>query len=395
MERIQEARNKNYEELPDIVSHYMNEINKIMGTTYKPFEYYGASDAKDIIIAMGSITDTIKLVIDKELKRNKKIGLIIVHLYRPFSTKYLLDVLPSSTKNIAVLDRTKEAGSNGEPLYLDIVSTLKDQEINIVGGRFGLSSKNTTPSDIKSIYTMLDNKLKNNFTIGITDDITNTSLPKEDYEIELDAKEFLIYGFGSDGCVSASKDVLKIAGKEGYYVNGYYSYDSKKSGGVTISNLRLGKNKINAPFYVTNPELIVVTKEEYFKKYEMLNNIKNNGILIINTSKTEEELNRFLSILDKKILTERKVLVYTIDAAKIAENTGIRGKISKIIEMLILDKLKIDNAEELLENSIKEAFKTKGENIINSNIEAIKLAKSNLKQININIDNENEDKGIV
>lgn len=391
--QTQEARNKNYEELPDIVANYMNEINKIMGTTYKPFEYYGASDAENIIVAMGSVTDTIKLVVDKELKNNKKVGLIIVHLYRPFSPKYLLEVLPKTVKNIAVLDRTKEAGSNGEPLYLDIVNALKDKDINIVGGRFGLSSKNTTPSDIKSVYTMLEGKLKNNFTIGIIDDVTNTSLPKEEYEIELDAKEFLIYGFGSDGCVSASKDVLKIVGKQGFYVNGYYSYDSKKSGGVTISNLRLSKNKINAPFYVTKPELIVVTKEEYFKKFEMLNNIKHNGILIINTNKTEQELNEFLSNHDKEILKTRNIEVLTIDAARIAEDLGVKGKISKIIEMLILDKLNIINAEELLTESIKNAFKTKGTNIIDSNIKAIKLAKSNLKKVNINIDNNtNEEK---
>lgn len=384
--QTQEARNKNYNELPDIVAEFMNEINKIMGTTYKPFEYYGAKDAQDIIIAMGSVTDTIKLVIDKELKQGKKIGLIIVHLYRPFSTKYLLEVLPKTVKNIAVLDRTKEAGSNGEPLYLDIVNALKDKNINIVGGRFGLSSKNTTPSDIKSVYTMLDSVLKNNFTIGIIDDETNTSLPKEEYNIELDADEFLVYGFGSDGCVSASKDVLKIAGKEGYYVNGYYSYDSKKSGGVTISNLRLSKSKINAPYYVTNPKLIVVTKEEYFKKFEMLNNIKEQGILIINTSKNEKELNEFLTNKDKEILKKRNIQVYTIDAGEIASSTGIKGKISKIIEMLILDKLSINNAEEILIESIRKAFKTKGENIINSNIEAVKLAKSNLKLVNIDSD---------
>jgi len=389
--QTQEARNKDYEALPDIVANYMSEINKIMGTTYKPFEYYGASDANNIIIAMGSVTDTIKLVIDKELKNNKKVGLIIVHLYRPFSTKYLLEVLPESVKNIAVLDRTKEAGSCGEPLYLDIVNALKAKDINIVGGRFGLSSKNTTPSDIKSVYTMLEGNLKNNFTIGIVDDVTNTSLPKEEYKIEIDADELLIYGFGSDGCVSSSKDVLKIAGKKGYYVNGYYSYDSKKSGGVTISNLRLSKNKINAPFYVTNPKLIVVTKEEYFTKFNMLDNIKENGTLIINTNKNEIELNEFLSEHDKNILKNRHCEVFTIDAGALASNSGIKGKISKIIEMLILDKLNIEDAESILEENIRTAFKTKGENIINSNIKAVKLAKSDLKKVNIIANNKEQE----
>ena len=226
--QTQEARNPNYNSLPDIVNDYMESINKIMGTSYKPFTYYGAPDAKNIIIAMGSITDTIKLVIDEELKKNEKIGLITVHLYRPFSPKYLLNVLPDTVKNIAVLDRTKEAGSNGEPLYLDVVNALKESDIHIVGGRFGLSSKNTTPADIESVYTMLNKELKNNFTIGIIDDLTNTSLPKENYKISLDAKELLIYGYGSDGCVSASKDILKIMGHAGSFVNGYFSYDSKK-----------------------------------------------------------------------------------------------------------------------------------------------------------------------
>ncbi len=381
--QTQEAKNKDYDKLPDIVNDYMNEINKIMGTSYKPFEYYGDANAQNIIIAMGSVTDTIKLVVDQENKNGKKIGLVIVHLYRPFSAKYLLDVLPESVENIAVLDRTKEAGANGEPLYLDVVNALKDKKINIVGGRFGLSSKNTTPADIKSVYTMLEKELKNNFTIGIVDDVTYTSLPKEEYQIKLDAKEFLIYGFGSDGCVSASKDILKILGANNYYVNGYFSYDSKKSGGVTLSNLRISKNIINAPYYVSDADLIVVTKDEYFKKFKMLDSLKENGTLIINTNKSEVELNSFLSNHDKRILKNKNIHVYLIDAARIASEAGIKGKISKIIEMIILEKLNIPDAFKYLSESIKKSFKTKGANIINSNIEAIKKATSSLKEIKI------------
>ena len=381
--QTQEARNINYELLPDIVNEYMQKINKIMNTDYKPFTYYGASDAKNIIIAMGSVSDTIKLVVEEELKKGKKIGLINVHLYRPFSTKYLLEVLPKKVKNIAVLDRTKEAGSIGEPLYLDVVSALKDKEINIVGGRFGLSSKNTTPADIKSVFTMLETSLKNNFTIGITDDLTYTSLPKEQYQIKLDAKEFLIYGYGSDGCVSASKDILKIMGNNGSFVNGYFSYDSKKSGGVTVSNLRISNHAINAPFYVENPSLIVVTKDEYFRKFSMIDNITDNGTIIINTNKNEEELTKMFCLEDIQIIKERKIKVYTIDASFIASNCGIRGKISKIIEMIVLDKLGIPNAYKLLEESIKKSFKTKGENIINSNMKAIKEAINNLTEIKL------------
>ena len=381
--QTQEARNPNYNSLPDIVNDYMESINKIMGTSYKPFTYYGAPDAKNIIIAMGSITDTIKLVIDEERKKGEKIGLITVHLYRPFSTKYLLNVIPNTVKNIAVLDRTKEAGASGEPLYLDIVNALKESNIHIVGGRFGLSSKNTTPADIKSIYTMLNKELKNNFTIGIIDDVTNTSLPKEDYKVSLDAKELLIYGYGSDGCVSASKDILKIMGHEGSFVNGYFSYDSKKSGGVTVSNLRISNHEINAPFYVETPSLIVVTKDEYFKKFSMIKNIIPNGTIIVNTSKNEEEFNNLLSLEDTQIINKRNIKVFTIDADRIAAASGIRGKISKIIEMIVLDKLEIPSAKELITESIKTSFKTKGQNIIDANIKAINEALSNLVEIKI------------
>ena len=379
--QTQEARNHEYNALPDIVNDYMTKINSIMGTNYKPFTYYGAKDATSIIIAMGSVTDTIKLVIDKEIKNGKKIGLITVHLYRPFSVEYLTSVLPESVKNIAVLDRVKESGSSGEPLYLDVVNALKDKNITIVGGRFGLSSKNTTPADIKSVFTMLETKPKNNFTIGIVDDVTMTSLPKDDYDVELNAQEILIYGFGSDGCVSASKDILKILGAKNYYVNGYFSYDSKKSGGVTVSNLRISNNRINAPFYVTKPELIVVTKDEYFKKFDMISNIKENGTIIINSSKNPSEINALLNNQDKKIIKERNISLYVVDAGLIATECGIKGKISKIIEMLILEKLEVPNSFELLNESIKKAFKTKGENIINSNIAAIKRASDTLTKV--------------
>ena len=386
-----EARNKYYDKLPDIVNDYMEKINKIMGTNYKPFNYYGAEDATNVIVAMGSITDTIKLVVDKENKKGKKIGLVIVRLYRPFSPKYLKNILPDSVKNIAVLDRTKEAGANGEPLYLDIVNALFDTDIHVVGGRFGLSSKNTTPGDIKSVYTMLDGNLKNNFTIGIVDDVTNTSLPKEEYKIDINAQELLIYGFGSDGMVSASKDILKIMGNKGYFVNGYFSYDSKKSGGVTVCNLRIGKEHIEAPFYVENPEMVVVTKLEYFKKFQMLDNLKEKGILIISTSKNEEEINEVLTNKDKKIINARNIKVYAINAEDIATEVGIKGKISKIMELLILKELGIDGAIEILTDNIKKAFKTKGENVINSNILAIKRASDNLKEIKINL-SDNIDK---
>ena len=302
-----EGRNNLYNQMPDIVNNYMEQINEILKTDYKPFNYYGHLNAENIIIAMGSVTDTIKQVVTDLNNKGKKVGFINVHLYRPFSIKYLLDVLPKSVKNIAVLDRTKEAGSIGEPLYLDVLSALKDQNVNIVGGRYGLASKNTTPKDIYSVYYMLENKLQNNFTIGILDDVTNLSLPLQEYNINLDAKELKIYGFGSDGMVSASKEILKIIAKDEYYVQGYFEYDSKKSGGVTVSNLRWSKNSIKAPYYVQNPEIVVVTKEEYFHSFHVLDDLKDNGILLINTNKNNQELNGFLPNSIKEIIKKKNI----------------------------------------------------------------------------------------
>jgi len=373
-----EARNNLYNNIPDIVNSYMEKINEIMHTDYKPFNYYGSKAAKNIIVAMGSVTDTIKLVVDEINKNGGNIGFINVHLYRPFSIKYLLDVLPSTVENIAVLDRTKEAGSIGEPLYLDIVSALKDKNINIVGGRYGLSSKNTTPNHIYSVYKMLEDNLQNNFTIGIDDDVTNLSLKEYNFEVSLDAREIKIYGFGSDGMVSASKEMLKIISKDDYYVQGYFEYDSKKSGGVTVSNLRWSKNKINAPFYVNNPEMVVVTKEEYFHKFECLKHIKENGILLINTSKKGEELNAFLPNDIKNIILNKNITVYYIDASKIAIENNISGKINKIMEVIILKLLNIKDGISKVSELIKKTFVTKGEDVINNNLNALSSSLDNL-----------------
>ena len=235
----------------------MKKINKITKENYKPFNYYGSKNASKIIVAMGSVCDTIKTVID--LCDNKDYGLIEVHLYRPFSEKYLKNVIPSTAKKIAVLDRSKEAGSLGEPLYLDVCAALKDLKLEICHGRYGLSSKNTTPNDIYDVYKMLDNGIKPSFVVGITDDITKLSLPHYEKNFFTNYKELQIYGFGSDGMVSASKDILKVLGSS-QYVQGYFEYDSKKSGGVTISHLRLAKKLIKAPYYVTHPKIVVVSK---------------------------------------------------------------------------------------------------------------------------------------
>jgi len=386
-----EAKNNDYKLMPDIVNEYMMEINKLTGKNYKPFNYYGALDATKVIVAMGSVCDTIKAVIDKETQNGQKIGFIEVHLYRPFSVKYLLNVLPKTVQKIAVLDRTKEAGSIGEPLYLDIVSALKDTEIEIVGGRYGLSSKNTTPDQIMAVYNMLESKLQNNFTIGINDDVTFLSLPVDNYNVELPCQEFKIWGFGSDGMVSASKDILTIANKSlGKYVQGYFEYDSKKSGGVTITHLRVGDKPINAPYYVVSPSIVVITKDEYFKKYDILSETKDGAYVLINTIKNEEELNKFLPNNVKKQIIEKNLKINIINAEKIAYANQMPGKINKIMEVNILKLLGIDNALELVIESIKKAFATKGEDVVNNNINAVNVALNSIKEVHIQLDNEYE-----
>ncbi len=381
-----EARNKAYIEVADIVNDYMQSINQIMNTDYKPFNYYGASDAKHIIVAMGSVCDTTKLVIDKLNSEGKKYGLIEVHLYRPFSIKYLTDVLPNTVENIAVLDRTKEAGSIGEPLYLDVVSALKDKNINIVGGRYGLSSKNTTPNDILGVYHMLETEPKDNFTISIIDDVTNLSIDPVDYDFNLTANEIQIFGFGSDGMVSTSKDIMKIIGNNtNNYVQGYFEYDSKKSGGITISHLRIDDKKINAPYYITSPSLLVITKDTYLKEFDMFDNVEDNSTVLINTSLDSNALLHLIPDSVKELINNKKLKVLLIDADKIANENNIKGKISKIMEIIILKLLKYDNAFDDLAKSIKKQFISKGQDIVDSNINAMKASLNNLKLLNANL----------
>ena len=389
-----EARQELYDAIPDIVNEYMSHINKIAKTKYKPFNYYGDKEATNVIVAMGSVNDTAKLVVDDLVKKGKKVGLIEVHLYRPFSSKYLLKVLPNTVKRIAVLDRTKESGSIGEPLYLDVLGALKGSKIKVVGGRYGLSSKNTTPAQIKAVYDMLDSKLKESFTIGIVDDIKNSSLKvDESYKIDLKTTELQIYGFGSDGMVSASKDIIHILGEEGKYVQSYNEYDSKKSGGVTIAHLRIGKNPINAPYYVTDANIVVVTKDEYFRNYECLNKIKQNGFLLINTSDQEKCIDK-LTKKDLDIIASKNITILTIDAEKIAEEHHIKGKISKIMEVVILKLLKYKDPISKLNESIYETFHTKGEDIVKNNQEAIKDALSSVKKVTIAVSDKDELKSV-
>ena len=374
-----EARNIFYMKAADTVNNYMEKVNAIAGTDYKPFNYYGNPNAAKVIVAMGSICETIKEVIDDL----GDYGLIEVHLYRPFSTKYLLNILPESVKTIAVLDRTKEFGSVGEPLYLDIVSSLKDKDIKIVGGRYGLSSKDTQPKDIKAVFDMLDNP-KDNFTIGITDDVTNLSLNVSDYNIKKN-KEMLIYGYGSDGMVSASKSIIKIVGDNtDNYVQGYFQYDSKKSGGVTLSHLRFGDKPIRSTYYVEKPDILVVSKDSYFNEFELIDKISSNSILIINSSKTNDELINSFSPKLTNLLIDNNVRVFKINAYDIASKYNLGDKISMIFEDAIMYVSKLmdyDLFHSKLTEYIKNKFSKKGEAIVNANIGAIESIKDNIEEI--------------
>ena len=321
--QVAEAKNKKYESLPDIVNSYMESINSITGRKYKPFNYYGSPEAENIIVAMGSVCETIKETVDYLNSQGLCYGVIEVHLYRPFSDKYFLKVLPASVKKIAVLDRTKENGGNA-PLYLDVLSIIKEHDLNIkvYGGRYGLSGKDTNPSHIKAVFDYLSsNKIFNNFTLGIYDDITNLSLKVKKFNIPNKQYELLIYGFGSDGMVSASKDLIKITGSgSNAYVQGYFEYDSKKSGGVTISHLRFSKDTIRSTYYVSNCNTLVVTKDSYLKKYDMISSLKENGIFILNTDRTKENILDLLTNRDKEYLYKNKIKMYIIDALKIAND---------------------------------------------------------------------------
>ena len=387
-----EVRNEYYNKLPDIVSKYMEEINKITGKDYQPMNYYGSKTANKVIVAMGSVCETIKETIDYLIEeKNENVGLLEVHLYRPFSSKYFLKALPKSVKKIAVLDRTKEAGSAGEPLYLDVVKTIKeiDAKVSVYGGRYGLSSKNTTPAMIKGLYDFLDTReVHNNFTLGIVDDVTNLSVKYDKtFRIPSNNIEFLIYGFGSDGMVSASKDIMKITGTyTNAYVQGYFQYDSKKSGGVTISNLRFGKRPIRSTYYVEKASLIVCTKDSYLKRLKMLEKIKNKGVFVLNTTKTPDEVLASMSVHDKKILQDRNIKMFIINATKMAEDAGIPGKISAIMESLIFKLGKIIDFNFAL-GKIKEnlavKFANKGGDLVTKNIKAIEASLDGLVPVKV------------
>lgn len=377
-----EARNKYYDKMPDIVNGYMKLVNEKFGTNYHLFDYYGSKNPTKLIVAMGSVCDTISEVLDN---MDDDCGLIIVRLFRPFSVKHFINTIPSTVKKIAVLDRAKESGSR-ESLYLDVVDAISKSKlkIKVYGGRFGLSSKDTRPEDILAVYKNLDSKEPvDSFTIGIVDDVTNKSLKREDIKINSKAIELMVYGFGSDGMVSATKDMATLIGDNtNGYIQLYNKYDSKKSGGVTISMLRIGKEPIKSSYYIDKAHVVVCTKESYLNTYDIVKNIRKNGIFILNTSKDINELDD----KTKYYLAKNEVKTYFIDASKIAKENNIPNKISAIMEAAIIKITKVlpyDKAYNMMKESITKKFSSKSETIVNNNINAISEVESNIKEVEI------------
>ena len=378
--QTRELQNKYYDALPEIVAKYMKQMSRITGRQYAPFVYYGAKDATDIIIAMGSINDVIKTVIDKENKAGKKLGLITVHLYRPFSVKYLMDVMPKTVKRICVLDRTKEPGANGDPLYLDVVEAFKDvkKAPMIIGGRYGLSSKDTTPAQIVAVYKNLASETPmNQFTVGIKDDVTRRSL-KVGKEISILPKgtfEAKFYGLGADGTVGANKNSIKIIGDNtNKYSQAYFDYDSKKSGGYTCSHLRFGDQPILAPYLVGTPDFVAVHVPSYLKKYDCLRGLKKNGTFLYNSPWSVAETKKHLPDFVKKYLAINNINMYIIDATKIAAEIGLGNRTNTILQSAffkISGVIPYDLAVEQMKKFIVKSYGKKGEDIVNMNYAAV------------------------
>ncbi|MGM9752433.1 MAG: pyruvate:ferredoxin (flavodoxin) oxidoreductase, partial [Candidatus Cryptobacteroides sp.] len=375
-----ESRNQAYDAVPDIVARYMGEIGEISGRQYRPFDYYGAPDAENVIIAMGSVTETIRETIDYLRERGRKYGLVSVHLYRPFSAKYLLKALPKSVRKIAVLDRTKEPGSLGEPLYQDIKTVFQGQANSpvIVGGRYGLSSKDTTPAQIIAVYDNLEQKEpKNDFTIGILDDVTFKSLPikSEVSIVKPGTTECKFYGLGSDGTVGANKNTIKIIGSHTeLYSQAYFDYDSKKSGGYTCSHLRFGEQPIHAPYLVNTPDFVACHVPSYLEKYDVLKGIKEGGSLLLNSLWDEQETLERIPDHAKAVIGRKHIKLYIINATKIAAEIGLGGRTNTILQSAffrITGIIPVEDAVKYMKAAALKSYGKKGENVVNMNYAAI------------------------
>ncbi|MFA7609508.1 MAG: pyruvate:ferredoxin (flavodoxin) oxidoreductase, partial [Bacteroidales bacterium] len=378
--QAREAAQPFYDKIPDIVESYMQEIKKLTGREYHPFDYYGHSEAEYVIVAMGSVADTVKDTIDYLMNLGEKVGLINVHLYRPFSEKYFLNVIPKSVKKIAVLDRTKEPGATGEPLYLDVKNIFYDKPNapEIYSGRYGLSSKDTTPSQIIAVYNNLKQKeSKNHFTIGIVDDISFSSLPLEK-EVNISHQcvySARFYGIGSDGTVGANKNSIKIIGDTtDKYCQAYFAYDSKKSGGFTVSHLRFGDIPIRSPYLVTIPDFVACHVPAYLGKYDMLSGLKPDGTFLLNTNWDVETTKEKLPNSIKKYLAVNNIKFYVINATQIAREIGLGNRTNSIMQSAffkITNIIPYDLAVKEMRKAVEESFGRKGEKVVQMNYQAI------------------------
>ncbi|MDU2490877.1 MAG: pyruvate:ferredoxin (flavodoxin) oxidoreductase [Clostridium celatum] len=390
--QTREASNKFYNNIIPIVEEYMAKMEEKTGRSYGLFNYYGAEDAKEIIVAMGSVTEAIEETIDELNARGEKYGLVKVHLFRPFSVEHLLKVIPQSVEKICVIDRTKEPGCNGEPLYLDVCSAFygKENAPKIVGGRYGLASKDVTPSDIKAVFDNLKKEdSKNFFTVGIEDDVTFTSIPVEE-ELRIATPGTVrckFWGLGSDGTVGANKQAIKIIGENtDKYVQAYFAYDSKKSGGVTMSHLRFGDTPIRSTYLIDEADYIACHVQAYVNQYDLLKGLKKGGNFVLNTIWNEEEIERKLPAKMKRYIAENEINFYTVNATKIASEIGLGRRINMIMQSAFFKLAEIipqEEATEYLKASIKKAYGKKGEKVVNMNYEAVEAGMNSLVKINV------------
>jgi len=384
-----ETTNLMYDATPAIIQEYMDKVAKVIGRQYHLFDYFGAPDAEKVIIAMGSGCDTIEETINYLNAKGEKLGLIKVRVYRPFSMDALIEALPKNVKKIAVLDRTKEPGSLGEPLYLDVVAALKDKDIKVIGGRYGLSSKEFTPSMVNAVYEHLDGKCTHGFTVGIIDDVSKLSLDikKELNTLPEGTFSAKFWGLGSDGTVGANKNSIKIIGDNtDMYAQGYFQYDSKKSGGITRSHLRFGKRPIQSEYLIQHADFIACHNPAYIGRYDILEGIKENGVYLQNSGWSSEEVFDHFTPDMQKTIIDKKIKVYNVDALKISEEVGLGSRINTVMQaafFIISGVLPKDESIKLIKTAIEKTYKRKGKEIVEMNWKAVDAAEAALQEIPI------------
>ena len=394
--QAREACNKYYDAVPEVVVEYMNKVNAKIGTDYKPFNYYGAEDAEHVIVAMGSACDCIEEVVDYLNAAGEKVGLLKVRLYRPFVADYMLSELPKTVKTISVLDRTKEPGSIGEPLYLDVLAAINGSDfanVKVFTGRYGLGSKDTTPGDIIAVYRNAESEApKKRFTIGIVDDVTNLSLPivENPDTTPKGTHSCKFWGLGADGTVGANKNSIKIIGDNtDMYAQGYFAYDSKKSGGLTVSHLRFGDTPIKSTYYISKADFVACHNPSYVDKYDIVDDLKEGGSFLLNCPWDVEELSERLPGKMKKILAERNINFYTIDGIKIGKEIGLGGRINTVLQSAffkIADIIPAEKAKELMKAAAKKSYMKKGQAVVDMNYAAIDRGMEDLKKVEIPAD---------